>query len=112
MPYEATAPATEGSHYALSNIRASGIRSGQYALVYGATGAIGSSAVQLLKYFGVYVTAVCNTKNVQLIKSLGADEVIDYQTRDFTTTATRFDLVFDAVGKSSFGQCKPLMNNK
>lgn len=112
MSYEEMAPATEGSHYALSNIRASGIRSGQYALVYGATGAIGSSAVQLLKYIGVYVTAVCNTKNVQLIKSLGADEVIDYQTRDFTTTATRFDLVFDAVGKSSFGQCKPLMNDK
>lgn len=107
---EQAAPLTEGSHYALCNIRASGIQAGQHALVYGATGAIGSAAVQLLKHFGVKVTAVCNTKNVELVRSLGADEVIDYQTQDFTKTTSRFDFVFDAVGKSSFGACKPLMN--
>jgi NADPH:quinone reductase-like Zn-dependent oxidoreductase len=109
--YEA-APIAEGAHYALNNIRASKIKSGQNALVYGATGAIGSAAVQLLKYFGTNVTAVCNTKNVALIKSLGADVVFNYQTQDFTKTDTKFDFIFDAVGKSSFGQCKPLLNKK
>jgi NADPH:quinone reductase-like Zn-dependent oxidoreductase len=109
--YEA-APITEGAHYALNNIKAAKVKSGQQVLVYGATGAIGSAAVQLLKHFGAKVTAVCNTKNVALIKSLGADTVIDYQTQDFTKTETRFDFVFDAVGKSSFGQCKPLLSKK
>lgn len=109
--YEA-APITEGAHYALNNIRAAKIESGQNVLVYGATGAIGSAAVQLLKYFGATVTAVCNTKNIDLIKSLGAAVVIDYQTQDFTKTATKFDFIFDAVGKSSFGQCKPLLTEK
>lgn len=110
--YEEAAPITEGAHYALGNIRASKIRSGQNALVYGASGAIGSAAVQILKHIGVNVTAVCNTKNVELIKSLGADDVIDYQTQDFTKTKIKFDFVFDAVGKSSFEQCKPLMTVK
>jgi NADPH:quinone reductase-like Zn-dependent oxidoreductase len=81
-------------------------------LVYGATGAIGSAAVQLLKYFGAQVTAVCNTKNVDLVKSIGADTVIDYQTQDFTKTDVKFHFIFDAVGKSSFGQCKPLLTEK
>ena len=103
------APITEGAHYALNNIRASKIVKGQNALVYGATGAIGSAAVQLLKHFGTRVTAVCNTKNVALVKSLGADEVIDYQTEDFTKTEQKFHFIFDAVGKSSFGQCKPCL---
>ncbi|MBK7233955.1 MAG: NAD(P)-dependent alcohol dehydrogenase [Saprospiraceae bacterium] len=107
-----SAPLTEGSHYALNNIRASKIEAGQNALVYGATGAIGSAAVQLLKHFGVIVTAVCNSKNVELVKSLGADQVIDYQTQDFTKTETKFYFVFDAVGKSSFSQCKPLLTEK
>ena len=110
--FEEAAPITEGAHYALNDIRASKISSGQNALVYGATGAIGSAAVQLLKHLGVRVTAVCNTKNVARIKSLGAEVVIDYQTQDFTKTAEKFDLIFDAVGKSSFGQCKPLLNKK
>lgn len=109
--YEA-APITEGAHYALNNIKAAKVKSGQQVLVYGATGAIGSAAVQLLKHFGAKVTAVCNTKNVALVKSLGADTVIDYQTQDFTKTETRFDFIFDAVGKSSFGQCKPLLTIK
>ncbi|MFT2008105.1 NAD(P)-dependent alcohol dehydrogenase [Pontibacter sp. 13R65] len=106
--YEA-APLTEGAHYALNNIRASKIKSGQHALVYGATGAIGSAAVQLLKHLGAKVTAVCNTKNVALVKSLGADTVIDYQTQDFTKTNTKFHFILDAVGKSSFRECKPLL---
>lgn len=110
--YEEAAPLTEGSHYALSNIKASKIASGQHAMVYGASGAIGSAAVQLLKYFGVHVTAVCNTKNVDLVKRLGADVVVDYLTEDFTNTDRCFDFVFDAVGKSSFGQCKAFLNRK
>jgi NADPH:quinone reductase-like Zn-dependent oxidoreductase len=106
------APLSEGSHYALNNIRAAKVKAGQHVLVYGATGAIGSAAVQLLKHFGAHVTAVCGTLQVDLVKRLGADAVVDYQTQDFTKTETKFDFVFDAVGKSSFGQCKPLMTSK
>lgn len=102
----------EGAHYALCNIRASHIQRNQYAMVYGATGAIGSAAVQLLKHYGVNVTAVCNTKNVALVKSLGADQVIDYETQDFKSTGQTFDFIFDAVGKSSFRVCKPLLKDK
>ena len=103
---------TEGAHYALVDIRAAKVKPGQHTMVYGATGAIGSAAVQLLKHAGAHVTAVCPTANVALVKSLGADVVIDYQTQDFTTTNQRFDFIFDAVGKSSFGQCKPLLTPK
>lgn len=110
--FDEAAPITEGAHYALNNIKASKIEKGQNALVYGATGAIGSSAVQLLKHFEAKVTAVCNTKNVELVKSLGADLVIDFQTQDFTKTDNKFHFIFDAVGKSSFGQCKPLLTEK
>lgn len=109
ISYTDGAALTEGSHYALSNIRAAKVKTGDTVLVYGATGAIGSAAVQLLKHLGAFVVAVSNTKNLQLVQSLGADEVIDYMTQDFTKTSHRFDFVFDAVGKSSFGQCKPLM---
>ena len=107
--FEDAAVITVGAHYALCNIRAAKITNGQNVLVNGATGAIGSAAVQLLKYFGANVTAVCNTKNIDLVKSLGADIVIDYQKVDFTKTTKKFDFIFDAVGKSSFGKCKPLL---
>lgn len=109
ITYEEAAPITEGGHYALCNIRAAKIKSGQKVLVNGATGAIGSAAVQLINYFGAEVTAVCNTKNVDLVKSLGAHQVIDYTQKDFTRLDTQFDVVFDAVGKSSFAKCKPLL---
>jgi NADPH:quinone reductase-like Zn-dependent oxidoreductase len=112
LSFEEAAPLTEGAHYALVDIRAAKVERGQNVLVYGATGAIGSAAVQLLQHFGAVVTAVCNTKNVGLVKSLGADTVIDYQTQDFTKTEDRFEFIFDAVGKSSFGQCKPLLTEK
>jgi NADPH:quinone reductase-like Zn-dependent oxidoreductase len=104
ISFEQAAASTEGSHYALVDIRAAKVERGQQVLVYGATGAIGSAAVQLLKQMGAEVTAVCNTKNIELVKSLGADQVIDYQTQDFTRTETKFHFIFDAVGKSSFGQ--------
>jgi len=112
VSFEEAAPLTEGAHYALVDIRAAKVERGQNVLVYGATGAIGSAAVQLLKHFGAVVTAVCNTKNVGLVKSLGADTVIDYQTQDFTKTEDKFEFIFDAVGKSSFGQCKSLLTKK
>ena len=112
LNFDHAAAITEGAHYALNDIRAAKVEAGQNVLVYGATGAIGSAAVQLLKHFGTHVSAVCNTKNVELIKSLGADTVIDYQTQDYTKTDRKFHFIFDAVGKSSFGKCKPLMTNK
>src|SRR5690606_39201911 len=109
LTYEQAAPLTEGAHYALGNIRAAKVASGQNVLVNGATGAIGSAAVQLLKYFGARVTAVCPTAQVEAVRGMGADEVIDFVTQDFTATDQQFDFIFDAVGKSSFGRCKPLL---
>ncbi len=112
VDFDEAAAITEGAHYALVDIRAAKVERGQHVLVYGATGAIGSAAVQLLKHFGALVTAVCNTKNVGLLKSLGADTIIDYQTQDFTKTDNKFEFIFDAVGKSSYGQCKPLLTKR
>ena len=112
VTFEQAAPITEGAHYALCDIRAAKIKSGNNVMIYGASGAIGSAAVQLVKYFGATVTAVCNTQNVEVVRSLGADQVIDYLTQDFTKTDQKFDFIFDAVGKSSFRQCKPLLRNK
>jgi NADPH:quinone reductase-like Zn-dependent oxidoreductase len=107
-----SAPITEGAHYALYDILAAKIKEGQNILVNGATGAIGSAALQLLKYYGANVTAVCDTNNLDLVKSLGADEVIDYTKKDFTKITQTFDFIFDAVGKSSFAKCKPLLKEK
>jgi NADPH:quinone reductase-like Zn-dependent oxidoreductase len=85
-------------------------RPGQAALVNGATGAIGSSMVQVLKHHGVSVTAVCGGENRELVMSLGAERVIDYRTEDFTKDTEKYDFVLDAVGTSTFGRCKPLLN--
>ena len=109
LTYEEAAPSTEGAHYALAHIRGAKIRSGQDVLVYGATGAIGSAAVQLLKSLGVNVTAVCGTEHLDLVRGLGADRVIDYTAEDFTQDEQTYDVVLDAVGKSSFGQCRRLL---
>jgi NADPH:quinone reductase-like Zn-dependent oxidoreductase len=109
MTYLEAAALTEGSHYALCDIRAARIEPGQAVLVNGGTGAIGSAAVQLLKYFGAHVTAVCAGEHVELLLKLGADKVIDYTKEDFTSLKNRFWFVFDAVGKSSFGRCKALL---
>jgi len=112
LSLEEAAPITEGAHYALCDIRAAKVISGQNVMIYGATGAIGSAAVQLVKYFGANVTAVCSTQNVELVKSLGADVVVDYTKQDFTKIDQTFDFVFDAVGKTSFGRSKPLLKDK
>lgn len=81
----------------------------QKVLVNGATGAIGSASVQLLIYLGADVTAVCNTKNMELVKSLGAIKIIDYTKEDFTKDGRKYNFIFDTVGKSSFAKCKPLL---
>ncbi|HWK99625.1 MAG TPA: NAD(P)-dependent alcohol dehydrogenase, partial [Parapedobacter sp.] len=112
LAYHDVVPSTEGAHYALSNIRAAKVKAGDHVLVNGATGAIGSAAVQLLRYFGAHVTAVCATPHMRLVKQLGADVVIDYLTDDFTQTDRKFDFIFDAVGKSTFGRCKPLLKKR
>jgi NADPH:quinone reductase-like Zn-dependent oxidoreductase len=112
LGFDQAAALTEGAHYALADIRAAKVQAGHQVMVYGATGAIGSAAIQLLKYFGAHVTAVSNTQNLDLVKNLGADVVIDYQTQDFTETDQRFEFIFDAVGKSSFAQCKLLLTEK
>ncbi|HEX6934715.1 MAG TPA: NAD(P)-dependent alcohol dehydrogenase [Streptosporangiaceae bacterium] len=109
VSFAEAAAGTEGAHYALSNIRKAKIGSGHRVLVYGATGAIGSAAVQLLKTTGATVTAVCATPSMDLVKGLGADRVVDYTAEDFTADSERYDVVFDAVGKSSFGRCRRLL---
>ena len=107
--YEQAAASSEGTHYAYNFINKVDMKPGRKVLVNGASGGIGSAAVQLLKYYDAEITAVCNTKNVELIKSLGANRVIDYLMEDFTKDKQRYDYVFDTVGKSSFGKCKSLL---
>jgi len=112
LSYEEAVPGTEGAHYALAFITRGKISKGQHVLVNGATGAIGSAAVQLLKSVGADVTAVCHTENVALVKRLGADRVIDYATQDFTAGDDFYDVIIDAVGKSTFGRCKHLLKER
>ncbi len=107
--YQELAPAGEGATYTLNIIRAAGVKKGQKVLVYGATGAIGSAAVQILNYLETEVTAVCGTNNIKLVKSLGANRVISFEKEDFTQIDDTFDFIFDAVGKSSYGECKSLL---
>lgn len=111
LTYEEAAASLEGAHYAYNTIIKVNLKSGQKVLVNGATGAIGSAGVQLLKYFGANVTAVCNTKNIELIKSIGADKIIDYTKEDFTKSNEKYHFILDAVGISSFTKCKPLLES-
>ena len=105
------AASTEGAHYALTYIERADVRPGQQVLVYGASGAVGTAAVQLLVARGAVVTAVAATKDLDLMRRLGAARVIDYTSEDYTTTGTDFDLVFDAVGKTSFRTCERLLRD-
>jgi len=109
ITYEQAAGCIEGAHYAYNFINKVDLKSGDKVCVNGASGGIGSAMVQLVKHFGGDITAVCNTKNIELVKSLGANRVIDYTKDDFTKDTERFDFVFDSVGKSSFGKCKTIL---
>jgi NADPH:quinone reductase-like Zn-dependent oxidoreductase len=102
MTFEEAAAVCDGAALALACLRKAGDLDGKSVLVNGASGSVGTAAVQLAKHFGAHVTAVCNTKNVELVRSLGAGEVIDYQQEDFTKNGQTYDVVFDAVGKHSF----------
>jgi NADPH:quinone reductase-like Zn-dependent oxidoreductase len=105
MSFEQAAAICDGGLNALWCLRLAGLQKGQGILIYGASGAIGTAGVQLAKYFGAEVTAVCNTKNLELVGSLGADRVIDYTKDDFTKNGQTYEVIFDAVGKHSFKRC-------
>jgi NADPH:quinone reductase-like Zn-dependent oxidoreductase len=102
MTFEEAAAVCDGASQALGTLRSARVQAGQRIVVYGASGSLGTAAVQLGKHFGAHVTAVCNTKNVELVRSLGADEVVDYLHEDFTKRGQTYDAIIDAVGKYSF----------
>lgn len=109
IDFQQAAASLEGAHYAYSFIHKVPMQAGQKILINGATGGIGSALLQFARQFDVKITATCNTKNIELIKSLGADKIFDYTTEDFTTDTDKYDFIFDAVGKSTFGKCKPIL---
>jgi NADPH:quinone reductase-like Zn-dependent oxidoreductase len=109
MGFEEAAAATDGALNALWCLRLAGPLKGRRVLVYGASGAIGTAAVQVARFFGAEVTAVCGPKGVEVVKAIGADRVIDYSKEDFTADRERYFSVFDAVGKESFAHCRGLI---
>jgi NADPH:quinone reductase-like Zn-dependent oxidoreductase len=112
VTYDDAVVVCEGGLTALPFLRDAGrIRTGERVLVNGASGGVGSAAVQLAKHFGTHVTAVCSAGSADLVRSLGADAVIDYRTTDFTATGDSYDIVFDVVGNSSFGRCRDALRH-
>jgi NADPH:quinone reductase-like Zn-dependent oxidoreductase len=112
LSYAEAATLPISAHTALYFLKAANIQPGQRVLIYGASGSVGTFAVQLAKYFGAEVTGVCSTRNVALVKSLGADTVIDYTQEDFTQNGTTYDVIFDTVGKTTFAQCQGALKDK
>ena len=109
MTFEEAAAVPVGGLTALRFLRQAGVKAGQNILIYGASGSVGTYSVQLAKYFGAHVTGVCSTTNLDLVRSIGADKVVDYTREDFTKLGSEFDLVFDSVGKTSKSACKKLL---
>lgn len=110
MSYEQAAPISAGAITALNFLRMADIQPGQRVLIYGASGSVGTYALQLAKHFKTEVTAIASTQNLPLLKSLGADHVIDYTRQDFCQTDQTYHIIFDTVGKTTFSQCKPLLS--
>jgi NADPH:quinone reductase-like Zn-dependent oxidoreductase len=104
--FEEAAAVCDGAILAMTCLTWPKLRAGQRILIYGASGSIGTAGVQLAKHIGAHVTAVCNTANLEVVRSLAADEVIDYTVEDFAANGQTYDIVFDAVGKKSFRECK------
>jgi NADPH:quinone reductase-like Zn-dependent oxidoreductase len=109
LSYDEAAAVCDGAYLAMNIVRKIDFKTVKKILINGASGSIGSAGVQLAKYYGATITATCNTKNIELVKSLGADEVIDYTKEDFTENGQMYDVVFDAVGKSSFFRCRKVL---
>lgn len=113
LTYEESASSVDGFLTALPFLRVKGnIKSGQKVLIYGASGSIGAAAVQIAKYYGAEVTGVCSTDNLEMVRNLGADYVLDYKKEDFTKSDQSYDILFDTVGKTSFSNCKSLLKQK